>query len=122
MRRFILAAATVLACGLASADSPPLPSDAEAKWRHEIDEANIAYAKRPTAILKIDDAVYLKPGQTAWLIQGADHMAWSLKAPEGNVPSVAFAADSTTAIYSDDKGKADLLRARPESCDSRGGV
>src|SRR5688572_23601498 len=101
MRRLNLAIAVVLAAGLAHADSPPMPGDAEAKWKAEIEEANAAYAKKPTAILKIDDAIYLKPGERAWLIHATGRMAWTLKAPAQPSPVVAFSADGKSGTYSD---------------------
>ena len=84
MRRLSAAALALTAlAAVALADSPPLPADAEAAWRADIEKANEAYAKRPTAILKIDDAIYLKPGETGYLKLGDDgEYAWTLTRPE----------------------------------------
>ena len=79
----LLPIAAIALAAVAFADSPPMPTDAETKWRAEIEEANIAYANRPTAILKIDDAIYLKPGETGYLKTGDDgEYAWTLTKPE----------------------------------------
>lgn len=109
MRRLTLAvfAATALAAA-AFADSPPMPSDAEAAWRAEIERANEAYAKRPTAILKIDDAIYLKPGETAWLVQAGAAYKWSLHAPAAVVPAVTASDDLKSAAFTADGQSVDL--------------
>jgi uncharacterized protein (DUF1684 family) len=109
MRKLSLAAAALIAAGLANADSPPMPGDAEAKWKADIESANAAYATKPTAILKIDDAIYLKPGEQAWLVHAPGHLAWTLKAPAQPSPTVTFSADGTTGVYADKDGSVDLL-------------
>lgn len=100
MRLIPLAALAFSLAGLALADSPPMPGDAEAKWKAEIEEANIAYAKRPTAILKIDDAIYLKAGETAWLWNENGTYKWSLTAPaDASAPFVVASADLKHADF-----------------------
>jgi uncharacterized protein (DUF1684 family) len=47
---------------LAAAPLPP-----QAQWKKDIAEQNFAYAKRPHAMLKIQDSVYLGEGETAVL-------------------------------------------------------
>ncbi len=106
-------ASTVFAVALtavAFADAPPLPSDAEAAWKDRIERANVAYAKRPTAILKIDDAIYLKPGQTAWLTTKDGAYKWTLTAPEdaSAVPSVAASDDLASADFTSDGATVNL--------------
>lgn len=69
--------AIMVACALALstpawATEPVSPEEA---WRVSIAKDNESYAKTPTAILKIDDAIYLKPGQTAFLIAQPDDPA-----------------------------------------------
>ncbi len=56
MRIFLAAALATGFATAAFADSPPMPSDAETKWRAEIEAANVAYAQRPTAILYANGA------------------------------------------------------------------
>lgn len=104
----VLVLAFVAVC-TAQADAPPVPGDAEARWKAEIEDANAAYAKKPTAILKIDDAVYLKPGERAWLVERQGRLAWSLKAPEGSAPFVDFSKKGSSGIFTDAKGPVDLL-------------
>jgi uncharacterized protein (DUF1684 family) len=93
-----------LSVGAAAADVVPPPGEAETKWLLEIQEANDAYGRKPTAILKIDDAIYLKPGESAWLTAakpGESGLRWSLTAPEQPAPKVSFSADGTSARYVD---------------------
>ena len=80
----------------------------EAKWKAEIEDANAAYKTKPTAILKIDDAIYLKPGETGYLSEKDGVYHWSLEAPDRTLGSVAAAADLKNASYKDDKGAVDL--------------
>lgn len=98
MRLAVLAAAA-LSLAAAQADSPPMPGDAETKWRAEIEAANVAYATRPTAILKIDDAIYLKPGQTAWMIVGPDGEYLWTTTEHKDAPSATASADLTAATF-----------------------
>ena len=60
--RKVLIASFVAALSCAAAPLPPA-----AEWQKEIGEANIAWAKAPHAILKIQDAAYLGEGQSATL-------------------------------------------------------
>lgn len=106
MRRLSLAISAALVVCAAHADSP---GDAEAKWRAEIESGNEAYARKPTAILKIDDAIYLKPGERAWLVHAPGHMTWTLKAPDQTSPLVTFSTDGKTGVYSDKESSVDLL-------------
>ncbi len=107
--RLLAAAALASLFAAAHADSPPMPSDAETKWRAEIEAANVAYAQRPTAILKIDDAIYLKPGETAWLTQASGAYHWSLSAPANRVPSVTAGEDLKSARFNDLATDVDLV-------------
>ena len=105
----VLAAALALA-GSVRADVVP-PSEAEMKWAAEIADANEAYATRPTAILKIDDAIYLRPGQEAWLEIGPDgEYLWTLTKPASGIKGhVAAGADLKTALFDvDGEDAADL--------------
>ncbi len=56
------ALAATLLLGTAAAPLPPA-----VEWQKELGEANIAWAKAPHAILKIQDAAYLGEGQSATL-------------------------------------------------------
>jgi hypothetical protein len=106
MRLIPLAAAALSLSAIAMAEAPV---SAEAAWRAEIEAGNIAYAGRDNAILKIDDAIYLKPGQTAWLVSGEDGYSWSLQAPGKASPSLSFSSDSKTAKFRDVSAIVDLL-------------
>jgi uncharacterized protein (DUF1684 family) len=68
--------------------------DPEAAWQRDmVDYGNEAYAGRPRAILKIDDAVYLDEGQTAWLVRHEDsrvHFLFTLEEPEDFVLSISY--------------------------------
>lgn len=102
MRRPALALIAALAfTGFAAADAVLPPVDAEAKWRAEIEEANDAYAKRPTAILKIDDAIYLHAGQDAWLTIGEDgEYLWTTTRPKSlHYGHVVAGADLKSALF-----------------------
>ncbi|MEJ0043693.1 MAG: DUF1684 domain-containing protein, partial [Rhizomicrobium sp.] len=57
----------ILAAGLLLAAAPAARTTEEL-WRAGIAEANIAWAKAPHAILKIQDAAYLGEGQSATLV------------------------------------------------------
>lgn len=106
--RFLAAFALAGLFAAAHAESPPMPADAEAKWKSEIEDANEAYARRPTAILKIDDAIYLKPGETGYLIETDGAYHWSLSAPANLVPAVTASADLKSATFRIDGKEADL--------------
>jgi hypothetical protein len=59
-------------CALFALASVPLllaaaPLSPEAQWQKDIADQNFAYAKRPHAMLKIQDSVYLGEGETAVL-------------------------------------------------------
>jgi len=60
MRRALI----LLALPLLLAAAPLSP---EAQWKKDIDDQNTAYAKRPHAMLKIQDSVYLGEGERAVL-------------------------------------------------------
>src|SRR6185295_2684456 len=66
MRWSVIAAAIAATVLLAAA--PPPKETPQQQWTREIGEANIAWAKRPHAILKIQDAAYLGEGQSATLM------------------------------------------------------
>jgi len=108
MRLSSLAAAAIALGTLAFAEAPPLPGDAEAKWKAEITDANDAYSKRPTAILKIDDAIYLKPGESAYLMQSGSTYHWSMSAPASLVPLVVASLDLKSATFMIDGKEVDL--------------
>lgn len=82
MRRLALPLAIVLvAAALGAADLSP-----QEKWKADIAEANAAWATNRLAILKIDHAIYIKPGERAWLVRtGAPNgkVHWSLTPKKG---------------------------------------
>ncbi len=47
---------------------PALATTPEEAWKAEIADANIGWAKAPHAILKIQDAAYLRDGDAATLV------------------------------------------------------
>ncbi len=57
-------APVILVSGVAAAAAPPPP---EAAWKAAIAEQNWSYAKKPHAMLKIQDSVYIGEGQGAAL-------------------------------------------------------
>jgi uncharacterized protein (DUF1684 family) len=67
MRKFLLAAtvATLPCAAVANSSAPLLPPD---EWKKEIAKANIDWSRAPYAILKIQDAAYLREGDTATLV------------------------------------------------------
>lgn len=112
MRALALPLLALLAALPAFADSPAMPEDAEVKWKAEIADANAAYATKPTAILKIDDAIYLKPGQTGYLTATAEGShTWALEKSAGDLLSVAASEDLASAMYQGKDGSDDLAKA-----------
>jgi uncharacterized protein (DUF1684 family) len=81
------------------------------EWQKEIVKANVAWADKRWAILKIDDAIYLKDGQTAYLTHSGDTYKWSLDAPKGLVPSVKFANGKALVRMLGQTSDLDLLTA-----------
>ncbi len=86
--------------------------DAMAHWKAEIAAANEAWAGRRLAILKIDDAVYLKEGETAYLIFKDGSYRWSLTKPAGLRPQLRFANGKALLQMLGEEGDLDVL-ARP---------
>ncbi|NWH07614.1 MAG: DUF1684 domain-containing protein [Alphaproteobacteria bacterium] len=75
-------------------------------WKASIAEGEEAYAGRRLATLKIDDAIYLKKGERAYLTCAA-HCAWRLSPPAVPSPSVAF--DGKTGMWSWNGTTVDLV-------------
>ena len=98
-----LIAEGLLVAGFGAQTVQARPSDARAAWEHELAEANAAYAGNRRAILKVDDAVYLKDGETAALVAprpGEARYRWVM----GGSPDALL-----SARYADGKGL--VLRA-----------
>lgn len=84
------AALSMTACapmdeGVAATGAPSVATSASpvAEWEKWRAEENAAWSTKEFAILKIDDAVYLNEGQSAWLINRKQKMleyAWTLDA------------------------------------------
>jgi uncharacterized protein (DUF1684 family) len=90
-RVFVIAAAFLGAATLPGAADIPAPpnSAAEAEWEKWREEENAAWSTKQFAILKIDDAVYLNEGQSAWLttrMQKVLQHAFTLEAPSAPSP------------------------------------
>jgi uncharacterized protein len=62
-----MALAVLLAIGTAAATPAPAPGSKEV-FDLYVADTNEKYAKTPTAVLKLDDAIYLNPGERAVLI------------------------------------------------------
>lgn len=111
LKRFLflaaLAAAAIPTSAAAEPQSQPKPD--EAAWRQEIVKANVAWADKRWAILKIDDAVYLKDGETAYLRRQSDGYKWSLSAPAGLAPSIKYANGKALVRMLGQEGDLDLL-------------
>lgn len=101
MRVFAAAALVSLTMTSASAD--------EIEWQRQIVKANVAWADKRWAILKIDDAVYLKDGQSAYLTHEGKVYKWSLTAPPGIVPAVKYANGKALIRMLGQEGDLDLL-------------
>ncbi len=84
------------------------PADPKAAWEQMIADYNAAVSTKRTATLKIDDAIYLKPGEAAALICGETHCRWQLGLPRNRTPfEVSY--DGETALAQ--PGGVDLLKA-----------
>ncbi len=74
---------------------------AKARWEKSIAEAEAAWASDKFAILKIDDAVYLRPGQTAWLVAPrppAGKTAWRLESVFDPMLVVTYTSDEALFV------------------------
>jgi hypothetical protein len=80
-------------------------------WQKEIVRANVAWADKRRAILKIDDAIYLKDGQSAHLTHDGGAYKWSLTPPRGLVPTVKFANGKALVPMLGQASDLDLLTA-----------
>lgn len=67
----------------------------ETAWQAWVDTTEAAYAEDPQAVLKVNDAIYVRPGETVWLAGRPEDPAsyhWSVTQPEDPAAlSVAFA-------------------------------
>lgn len=84
------------------------PADPKAAWEASLAEYNAHVATERIATLKIDDAIYLKPGEDAALVCEAKHCHWQLGLPR-NRTLFEVSYDGKTAIAR--PGGADLLKA-----------
>jgi uncharacterized protein (DUF1684 family) len=81
-------------------------------WQKEIVRANVAWADKRWAILKIDDTVYLKDGQSAYLTDEGGTYKWSLTQPAGIVPTVKFDKGKALVRMLGQDGDLDLLAVK----------
>jgi hypothetical protein len=90
-RRIVFAVFCALTLSACASDDPATPSasapaNAVAEWEKWRAEENAAWSANEFAILKIDDAVYLNEGESAWLTARKQKMlqyAWTLGQPRG---------------------------------------
>jgi uncharacterized protein len=99
----------VLAAALFAATAALAGSKGEMAWQQEIVRANNAWADKRWAILKIDDAVYLKDGQSAYLMRTAAGYKWSTSAPRGLAPVIKYANGKALLRMLGQEGDLDLL-------------
>ncbi len=89
--------------------------DPAAVWQRDmVDYGNHAYAGRQRAILKIDDAVYLDEGETAWLARHEDsrtHFLWTLEEPAAFVLSISYDGETAPMLVPGTTEADDLIRA-----------
>ena len=91
MRTVLAASALAATLGVAVAAEPAVPDAAAhtAYWA----KAEESYARTPRAVLKIDDAVYLKAGETAGVVlkdDGRPHAVFTVNRTEGAALTVAY--------------------------------
>jgi uncharacterized protein (DUF1684 family) len=80
------AALPLAACATEQSVAPTAAADPVASWDKWRAEENAAWAANEFAILKIDDAVYLNEGESAWLDARKQKMLeykWTLGTPRG---------------------------------------
>ncbi|MGE3301503.1 MAG: DUF1684 domain-containing protein [Hyphomonadaceae bacterium] len=88
---FARAAVIALAAGASALEAP------ETRWQEDIKATEAAYATNRFAILKIDDAVYLNPGETAWLVAKPDGgSAWRLEKAAPAIATATYAGGQIT--------------------------
>ena len=101
----LLSVAVLSAC--ATTESEPTAGvsvkreDAITAWEAWKADENAAWSKNEFAILKIDDAIYLNEGETAWLDTRRQKMLeykWTLGMPRGRHFTVTFADGKATVV------------------------
>ena len=100
--RSVLIAALCLAGAMPALGQPAMPADPEQTWERDIDETDAAWSSDKYAILKIDDAVYLKPGETAWLVAPrppAGKTAWRLEAASDPLLIVTYTKKEALFVH-----------------------
>jgi uncharacterized protein (DUF1684 family) len=92
MRRIVLPLVIAMfATGLGAAEQ-----SRQEKWKADIADANAAWATNHLAILKIDHAIYIKPGERAWLVRTGEpngKVHWSLTPKNGALVEASYEAD-----------------------------
>lgn len=76
-------------------------SSAEQEWKDDLTKTNAAYATNRLAMLKIDDAAYMKQGQSAWLVRtGAPNgkVAWSFTPKKGALVQLNYAKTGAVTV------------------------
>lgn len=104
MRLFAASILAAISISSAAAD--------QIEWQKNIVQANIAWADKRWAILKIDDAVYLKDGQSAYLTHEGEVFKWSLTPPKGLTPTVKYANGKALVRMLGQEGDLDLLTTK----------
>ena len=86
---------------MAAAAQPAAHPSAKAVWEKDIRDTNAAWSTEKYAILKIDDAVYLKPGETAWLVAPrppAGKTAWRLEAASDPLMVITYTKNEAVVV------------------------
>jgi hypothetical protein len=92
----VVLALTISACASDDAARPVAavaPANAIAEWETWRAEENAAWSTKEFAILKIDDAIYLNDGETAWLGARKQKMLehkWTLGVPRGSHFTITY--------------------------------
>lgn len=116
MRLASLSLVLVLLPTVAAAEDATPYLSAEAQWQAEIARANHAYAGRRLAILKINDAIYLKDGETAALVGSPEEPSSYRWKPGGEERGAVLTVTYTNGMGLVKRGgeSFDILSADPE--------
>lgn len=109
----VVCALTLSACAsddAAQSGPTAAPANAVAEWEAWRAEENAAWSSKEFAILKIDDAIYLNEGETAWLSTRKQKMLeykWTLGVPRGRHFTVTYMGGAAKVV--DESGKSETF-------------